>query len=646
MRLPLAALLLSLLACSSKDSTPPPATKPAREPITPPVWNADCDVLVPEHCGFPFPSNVSLVDDAATKTGKRVQLKQGALPLHNGIPTDPKAWSDHDGFSPNQTLLTLIPYATTVGLPTQDDLEKSVTTASPTIVMDATTGELVPHFAELDVSGKTGTDQTFMIRPVVRLKSATRYIVAIRHVVDPDGATIPASPAFAALRDGTPNNDIEPRRALYKDIFENLEKHGIPKADLQIAWDFSTASRDNITSAMVKMRDEALAAVGAEGPTYTISKVEENPNELIWKRITAKMTVPLYLERAFPSPSKMTRNADGTPKQNGTAEFEVLIHVPNAAKDKPCPLLQQGHGLLGLKTEGQNGVLASRAQHGCFVAFAVDLVGMAHDDETAVSDSVVKDIGSFKDMVDRQHQGLLNSLLAMRLMKTRFVNEPLIQNGGHSAIDPTRCFYRGDSQGGIFGSTYMALTTDVTRGVLGEPGAPYSLLLHRSEDFGPFFFLLGTVYEDAYDLDLTLGLVQMMWDRTEPGGYIDAINADPLPGTSKHDVLIHAALGDHQVTPLGAHVIARAVGAKSVAPALRPIYGITEAPAPFMGSAIVEWNFPSALADQAPKENIPPTKGEDPHDMVRDTMQAEQQEIDFLLNGTVVQHCDGKCDPG
>jgi hypothetical protein len=643
MRLPL-ALVVSLVACSSKGgSESTPAKRPA---IEPPVWNADCDVLVPEHCGFPFPSNTALVDDATTKTGKRVKLKQGALPLHNGIPTDPKTWNDHDGFSPNQTIITLLPYATTVGLPTQDDLEKSVTTSSPTIVMDAATGELVPHFSELDVSGKHGDDQTFMIRPVVRLKSATRYIVAIRKVLDPDGVPVPPSPAFAALRDGTPNADVESRRALYAEIFGNLEKHGIPKADLQIAWDFSTASRENITGDLLKMRDEALATVGAEGPTYTVAKVEESPNENIWKRILVKMTVPLYLDRAEPAPAKMTRNPDGSPKQNGTAEYEVLIHVPNAAKDKPCPLLQQGHGLLGLKTEGQNGVLASRAQHGCFVAFAVDLVGMAHDDQTAVSDSVVNDIGTFKDAIDRQHQGILNSLLAMRMMKTRFVTEPLIQNGGHSAIDPTRCFYRGDSQGGIFGATYMALSTDVTRGVLGEPGAPYSLLLHRSADFGPFFFLLGTVYQDAYDLDLTLGLVQMMWDHTEPGGYIDAINASPLPGTPKHDVLIHAALGDHQVTPLGAHIIARAVGAKSVAPAMRPIFGISEAPAPFTGSAIVEWDFPSALSSETPKQNIPPTKGEDPHDMVRDTMQAEQQEIDFLLEGTVKQHCDGKCDPG
>ena len=60
----------------------------------------------------------------------------------------------------------------------------------------------------------------------------------------------------------------------------------------------------------------------------------------------------------------------------------------------------------------------------------------------------------------------------MHLMKGKFAKDPAIQFEGHSAIDPTRAYWRGDSQGGIFGATYMAISTEVTRGVLGEPGAP------------------------------------------------------------------------------------------------------------------------------------------------------------------------------
>ena len=41
---------------------------------------------------------------------------------------------------------------------------------------------------------------------------------------------------------------------------------------------------------------------------------------------------------------------------------------------------------------------------------------------------------------------------------------------GRLTIDPSRRYYYGNSQGGIFGLNYMALSTDVERGCLGVPG--------------------------------------------------------------------------------------------------------------------------------------------------------------------------------
>jgi hypothetical protein len=631
-------LLLLIAACSKEE----PQTAPQKT-IVPDYWHPDCDPLVPYHCGFPFPSNVSLVDDPSTVTKKRVAFKATVLPKHKNLDTNPATWSDLDGFSPSQSLITVLPFATTKGLPSHEDIGKSITKESPTIVLDVTRGELVPHFSELDVSGRNPDEQTFIIRPVVRLRDASRYIVAIRNVVNTDDQVIAPSPAFAALRDNKPNALIESRRALYNnEIFPALEKAGIPRENLQIAWDFSTASKDNLTRSLVHMRDEALALVGADGPEYRITKVEENPNPNIRKRLIGMMKVPLYTEKVDP-PTKLVRGPDGLPKQNGFAEFEFVVHVPNVATTKPCPLLQNGHGLLGSKFEGQNGYLAKMANDNCFVAFSVDLVGFASGDRPPLTDAIIEDIGGFKNTIDRQHQGLVNEVLAMRMMKGRFVKEPELQFDGKSAIDPSAGYWRGDSQGGIFGASYMALSTDVTRGVLGEPGAPYSILLNRSIDFTPFFFILQGSYLTAYDLQLVLGMVQMLWDRTEPGGYIRYINEDPLPKTPKHEVLLHVAKGDHQVTPLGAHIIARAVNAKLVQPALRDIWGLQPGTPPLMGgSGIVEFDFGTP---EAPKENLPPSKGEDPHDLVRDLDQAQAQEAKFLKEGIIIHTCDGKCDP-
>jgi len=613
----------------------------------------DCDPLVPSQCGFPFPSNVWLADDATKVTGKRIAFGATTLPVvaGTGKNVDPAAWADRDGFSPGQTILTHLPGATVDGLPTQDTLDFSLTDDSPTIVINAETGERVPHFAELDyaVATEDMEERTFMIRPVVRLADATRYIVAIRNVKNESGAPLAPTPAFQALRDNEESCDtaINARRELYADIFAKLETAGISRKNLQLAWDFSTASKENTTGWMLAMRDDALAKVGKDGPTYKITSVENftvAENARVAKRIHGTMNVPLYLDKPGPG-ARLVFDANGKPMQNGMADFEFVVHVPHAAEQgKKLALVQNGHGLLGTKFEGQNGFLAELGNRHDYLPFSVDFVGMAEDDETFIRDGIVGDIGFFKAAVDRQHQGMINSLLAMRMMSGRFVSEPEIQYNGQSAIDPTLRFYRGDSQGGIFGVTYMALSTDVTRGLLGEPGMPYSLLLNRSVDFAPFFLILKGAYQTSRNMQIALGLLQLLWDRTEPCGYAPYVHGNPLPGTPEHEVLLHVAIGDYQVTPLGAHMIARSVGAKNLTPVNRSIFGIEEAAGPFAGSGMVEFSFG---LPEAPKTNTPPVgpEGDDPHDKVRVLDAAYSQTNDWLRTGMVVPYCMGKCDP-
>lgn len=618
-----------------------------------PLLDGDCDPLVPTQCGFPFPSNVYLVHDPGSVTCKRVAFGETTLPKARSSKKhiDPTSWNDSDGFSPGQAPMTELVGATDVGLPTQHDIERSLGPDSPTILLDAETGERIPHFAELDRSkAAKDSDRTFMIRPVVRLKDATRYIVAIRNVVDADGDKLAPSPAFKALRDGEPSEEasVERRRGLYDDIFAKLEAAGIERADLQIAWDYTTASRENNTRALLAMRDDALSVVGEKGPEYTIVNIEENPNEWIRRRILAKMMVPLYLDKPEAG-GRLVLGDDGLPKQNGFAEYEVLVHIPNSAVGTPRALLQNGHGLLGRKTEGQNGYLAKIADLNGFVAFSVDLVGMAWDDEDGVSDAILSgDIGDFRAAIDRQHQGIINSLLAMRMMKGRFYEDEAVTFDGVSAIDPTEAYYRGDSQGGIFGATYMALSTDVTRGLLGEPGMPYNLLLNRSVDFDPFFGAMQLAYSgSSKTIQLLLGLVQMHWDRTEPNGYAPYIVEDRFPGTPAHEVLIHAAIGDYQVTPLGAHILARAVKAKNLAPVNRSVFGIPETDEAFSGSGMVEFDFglpPVPDANVPPKGSLFP-EDSDPHDEVRKLDAARNQTEEFLRTGVIRPYCEGACDP-
>jgi hypothetical protein len=114
-----------------------------------------------------------------------------------------------------------------------------------------------------------------------------------------------------------------------------------------------------------------------------------------------------------------------------------------------------------------------------------------------------------------------------------------------------------------------------------------------------------------------------------------------FPNTPKHEVLIHAAIGDHQVTTIGAHVLARTIGAKNLAPVNRNLFGIPDANGPLTGNVMVEFDF--GLHEQP--LNLPTTEGEDPHDKVRILDAAMKQSDLFFRTGTVTPTCDGPCNP-
>jgi hypothetical protein len=649
-------LALAVAGCPDPKKNTPDSGPGEELPLDGPalLGGLNCDPLVPSACGYPFPSNVYLVDDAALPSGKKVEFGPSTLPKYFKVaPMDRTFYEDRDGFSPGQAPMAHLPGATLAGCATQDTIALSTTDLSPTLLIEAATGTRIPHFVELDSSTTDPTDQAFMLRPVVRLKDSTRYLVAIRNVVDGAGAKLQPTPVFASLRDGTASDDrsVEPRRALYLDLFAKLQTAGVGKADLQLAWDYTTASRQNTTGWMLKMRDDALALVGTQGPEYTITSVVENPNSFIRRRIEGTMHVPLYLDKA--GPGARLNLVNGAPKQNGFADYPFLVQVPNSVANAagPAPIVQQGHGLLGDRTEGWNSYFARLAEQKKYVTIAVDMVGMAEDDEALIKEWLTGDLGQFRSSVDRQHQGMLNQLLAMRMMKGRFVNEPQVQFGGHSAIDPTQAYYRGDSQGGIMGVTYLALSTDVTRGFLGEPGMPYSLLLYRSVDFTDFFVILQNTYRSALDLQVVMGCLQMLWDRSEPDGYAPYVTpadaAGRLPGTPQHQVFIVDAIGDYQVTPLGAHLVARAVGATSLKPVARSVFGIPESDVPVTGgSGFVEFDYKLPVV---PSTNVPPLGASfpssgDPHDKVRQTQAVFDMTDKFLREGVAKNFCAGACD--
>ncbi|WP_146155844.1 hypothetical protein [Enhygromyxa salina] len=610
------------------------------------VWPIlDCDPLVPDYCGFPYPNNVFSIDDPDSPTGRRLAFTEALVPAGAGYQPDPDVWLDSDGFSPAGSMLAYFPGVSVEGLPSPTTIEASLAADSPTILLNADSGARVPHWAELDMSHGDDGRRAFIIRPAVRLEPETRYIVAVRGLVDQGGAAIEASPGFAALRDISPSEDpsIEARRGLYADIFLRLGDAGIGRDDLQLAWDFTTASDANLTERLVHIRDEGLALFD-EDPQFSIVEVELDPGPGLAMRVTGELQVPLYLDDPGPA-GRMTFGADGLPEPNGTTTYPFMVLIPTEAFSEPAGLMQFGHGLFGSYEGVDDSLLTGLAVDYNFVVFATSWLGMSNQDlAQIVSVLQTARLDDFATIADRLSQGVFNGLAAMRMMRGSFANAPEIvgPNMEPLLIDADRSYFFGASLGGIMGSTYMALTTDVERGALGVPGQPYGLLLNRSEAFVELGTLSNQAYDDKLDLRFSLEMMQLLWDRAEPSGFSRHVVHDPLPGTSPHEVIVLAALGDHLVTNFGTHVMARELGIPQLEPIVRPVFGIDEVAQPYAGSALIEYDFG---LPPIPLTNVPMTAGSDPHGALADVPNALYTVEQFLRTGVVESFCNGVCDP-
>lgn len=274
-----------------------------------------------------------------------------------------------------------------------------------------------------------------------------------------------------------------------------------------------------------------------------------------------------------------------------------------------------------------------------------DMIGMAEED-VPVTVNILYDMSYFPALADRLHQGILEHLLLVRGMRDSFDQVPEIAAKG-VVVDDASLYYSGISQGGIFGGTIMALSTDMIRGHLGVPGNSYALLLTRSVDFDSFFVALSIGYRDSTVHGLLLSIVQTLWDRTDPASYLRHISVDPFPGTPAHAVLLASAQGDWQVANVSNENALRS----GAGIALLPNYGkdvplVAPAAYPHTGSGLVSYSFGNPWAP--PGAQPPPTDEAlgDPHGKPRKLTWHNEQMFHFFRTGEIIDVCGGDgCTP-
>jgi pimeloyl-ACP methyl ester carboxylesterase len=363
-------------------------------------------------------------------------------------------------------------------------------------------------------------------------------------------------------------------------------------------------------------------------------------------------TVPLYTTLNSPGARLNVDPATNLPVQNGVAANVPFTAIVPCSLVSPVPLAGRavvyGHGLLG---SGENELstadnLRALADTYGLVLIATDWQGMASEDTLSIV-SFLGDLSGFPVLPERLHQGILNHLVLARLVGAPdgLSSHPAFFGGDELGplLDPSAVYFYGNSMGGVYGVTFMALAQEVTRGVIGVGAANFSTLLQRSRAFGPYSDAARTAYPNDLDRMLGYPVVQELWDRVDPNGWYHHVVADPLPGTPPHAVLLHLSTNDAAVPNLGTEILARSLGIPQVMPAVQTRYGIPEAPAPIDGSALLESNGGYAAP---PLTNRPPLADNPAHEAMR-ALPAVQAQIDAFLrpDGMVKQFCTGPCDP-
>lgn len=608
-------------------------------------------------CSVPFPSSYWLEEDETTETGYRVALTTEIVPpsASSEDPFDPTLWNLRDGFSPASPILAWFPEKLDdTSLPSQHDFEASLDPTSATLIVNLDTGELVEHFAELDLSADITPEerQPIILRAAAHLEPNTHYGVAITSsLATLDGGTPERPLGFAsALRgDFSPDEKIRATIAGAGEVLAALSELDVAEDDVLLAWDFRTASADQATKHVLSMRDQALAEVGDAGMGFTIESVEPAPNAEISKRIRGTFTVPSFLssdDRSVAAAELVTDDTD-TPVKQANAEYPFELVIPASAETNgPYPLLVYGHGLLGGADQVSSGHVRQFCNDKGYVCIGTDFIGLSSQEDVGIGRNeaavaAVQDVSKMKWVAHRLEQAIVNFMALTRVAKSIVLDpQALLSNGTSALVDPFEVYYYGISQGGIMGASLMAYSPDIQNGVLQVGGSAYSLMIQRSSNWNQFLPTIRNAYPDRIDQQVVMALWQPLFDDSEGSGtaLFQGVH-DPLPGTEAKHVLMQIAVGDCQVANLAAEIQARTMGMELVTPSAKDVQGL-ETTEGDSENAIAFWDL---VRDPPPETNATPVEDNDVHGDIRKHPLNQQQTDTFLRTGLAQNPCSGAC---
>lgn len=659
----IAALTATAGGCSDETEATAPRPLVIEDGCQPLLAREELDEASRGTCLLPYPSDFYRDTSAGAP---RVVVRGAAKPQRAaGGTADLHDVVAMDGFSLIPTIVATLPSSVVRdGLPgLLDDPTASAKATSATVILDPDTGALIPHYTDKIERGVDAEHEPIVLRAFAPLAPKKRYVVALKGVRLAGAPGAPSDPSrlapppegFRRLRDRDVSRDpaLAAVAARYDaDVFAPLERAGIARSDLQLAWDFTTGSEEQPREAMLEVRDLTLAWLASNTPAVTIKEVKPG-SDRTWKSVVGSVTGPLFLDQPGPG-GRLFRGADGRVAQNGTATFDFTVNIPDVVRDRfePGRALAYGHGFFGSRAELDGNGAKTIAERLAAVEFGIDWWGMSKEDVGRVSTMLGDDPAHGADFTERTHQAMANWLVMTAAIKGPLSKLPELMrpadgpgvvtgpggasNAGQLVYDPSFVGYFGASMGHILGGTLAALDPNLSRVVLNVGGGGFTHMMPRSSNFGPFSIVLDVTFKDELLVQGYIAMFQRALDRIDPISYA------PLVGTAERRVLLQIGLGDAQVPNAGSYLHARALRVKQTMPAPQNVFGLEPASDPGE-SAITVFDFgidttAYAIPSPLPQNGV--------HEGVRVNGAALRQMDEFLRpGGTIVHPCDGPCDP-
>lgn len=625
MRFSLPLIAACLAAACSADSAEPEAPLVVEDGCQPLLAGTAKDEVSQATCLLPYPSDFHRIADPAMPSGFRVALRGAAKPRK----TDGKLADPHDGYAPDGASTIPAIVATLPSALVRDGL--SGVTADPsgtlrpesaTVLLEADTGAFIAHYTDLHEDDEDGVHAGIVLRPLAPLRPRTRYVAALAGIRTIDGSPAPPPEGFRRLRDGARDERFE------REVFAPLERAGVTRDRLQLAWDFTTESEERKTGDLLHVVELTRAWLGESQPDVTVTSTADDEVKLA-------IGVPRFLDGDGPR-ARLFRGPDGRVAQNGTTTVELVVVIPPELRAGAAPgrALAFGHGFFGGTSELESPTGRTIAARLGAVTFGIDWTGMSRADLVAIADTFAEAPERVTDFAERLHQAMASWLVVTSLVKTRLVDTPeLRRKDGGPLWDPAFLGYFGASQGHILGGTLSAIDDDIQRAVLNVGGGGFVHIMPRSGAFGAFSLVLRSTFSDSLTRLTFTSMMQASLDRIDPVTYA------PLLGDR---ALLQTGLGDNAVPNTAAFLHARAIGAKLIVPSPRPVFGLEETPGGAPGSTLTVFDYGLEQPTDAPLPQNPNPI----HDTLRTNDAAIRQMDAFLRpSGVAIQPCDGPCDP-